>query len=139
MPLVCVDGAEVSIAVKGPQVLAVTTDNIPSSTSNTFTVGGKSVLLEADIADWLAGFTTDYDNAAFSGGSAGGDAISGVADLTVDSISTDGMANMATVVSATLAVSSPANGPNGSKDPVGTINIEVTFTDAAQTQLTAAV
>lgn len=137
MPLICVDGAEVTISVDGSQILATTTDNIPSSIQNTFSVEQKPVLLEEDIAQWLAGFVTDYDNPPYSGGVAQGDSISGVSNLTVNSISTEGIANMETVVKATLTVSTPGSGPNGTKDPVGTINIIVEFSNAAQTQLTA--
>lgn len=136
MPIICVDGAAVSITVNGPQILATTEDVIPSATQNTFTVGGKPVLLEEDIAEWLAGFATDYDNPPFSGGKAEGDAISAPPPLTETSISTAGMATMDTVIEATLKVSSPGDGPNGSKDPVPTIMITIEFTDSAQTQLT---
>ena len=135
MPIICVDGAAVAITVNGPQILATTESTIPSATGNTFTVGGKSVLLEKDIAEWLASFVTDYDKPPYSGGKAEGDAISSL-NLTVNSLSTAEMATMDTVIKATLKVSSPGNGPNGSKDGTPTINITVEFTDAAQTQLT---
>ncbi|BFM48485.1 hypothetical protein [Marinomonas sp. THO17] len=137
MPLVCIDGTTVAISVDGPQVLAKTSDTVPSSTQNTLKVGGKSALLEADVADWLAGYATDYDNPPYAGGKAQGDTITGVSALTANSVSSAEIVKSDTVFNATLSVTTPGDGPNGSKDPVSTINIIVEITDPAQTQLKA--
>lgn len=57
-------------------------------------------------------------------------------NLTVNSISTKGIATMDTIVQATLKVTSPATESKHSKDGTPIINIKVEFTDPDQTQLT---
>lgn len=56
MPLICIDGTTVSITVDGPQKIAKTSDTVPMLTMNTMKIDGKSILLEADLADWLSGY-----------------------------------------------------------------------------------
>ena len=82
MPLICIDGTTVSITVDGPQKIAKTSDTVATSTMNTMKIDGKSILLEADLADWLSGYQTAYDHSSYSGGKAQGDAITGISNLT---------------------------------------------------------
>ena len=133
MPLICIDGTTVSISVDGPQTIAKTSDTVPSSTQNTMKIDGKSVLLEADFADWLSGYQTAYDHSSYSGGKAQGDSITSISSLTSKTFSTDKIVKADTVIKATLKVTAPATGSKNSKDPVSTINIIVEISDPAQT------
>lgn len=133
MPLICIDGTTVSISVDGPQKIAKTSDTVPSSTMNTMKIDGKSVLLEADLADWLSGYQTAYDHSSYSGGKAQGGSITGISKLTSKTFSSAQVVKTDTVIKGTLKVTKPATGSKNSKDPVSTINVTIKIADPAQT------
>ena len=133
MPLICIDGTTVSITVDGPQKIAKTSDTVATSTMNTMKIDGKSILLEADLADWLSGYQTDYDHSSYSGGKAQGDSITGISNLTTKTFSSAQVVKADTVIKGTLKVTAPATDSKGSKDPVSTINVTIKITDPAQT------
>jgi hypothetical protein len=133
MPLICIDVTTVSITVDGPQTIAKTSDTVATSTMNTMKIDGKSILLEADLADWLSGYQTAYDHSSYSGGKAQGDAITSISNLTTKTFSSAQVVKGDTVIKGTLKVTAPATDSKGSKDPVSTINVTIKITDPAQT------
>jgi len=100
---------------------------------NTMKIDGKSILLEADLADWLSGYQTAYDHSSYSGGKAQGDAITSISNLTTKTFSSAQVVKGDTVIKGTLKVTAPATDSKGSKDPVSTINVTIKITDPAQT------
>ncbi len=137
MGLICVHGAQVVITPTPPVVFTKLADSIPGGKQQKIKIGGKPVLIQADLDAWAKTYMTNYINGSFSipGMSAGKTAVA--ANFTVkSSVSGSPLIKMDSQVTLTISVNAPAQmpappGPN-IPDPVPIQIATVKFVNSGQ-------
>ena len=138
MTQVCVNGAQVQLQPQGPQQLIPPISSIPALAQNKLTVGGKAVLVPADIQAWAASYTAAYVNPPYVGGQVQGS----TAQISAQATKTTGMGQTAilqsTQIILTVNVTAKATEPvAGTPDPVSQFPVKVIFTNPGQIELTS--
>ena len=138
MTQVCVNGAQVQLQPMGPQQLIPPISSIPAMAQNKLTVGGKAVLVPADIQAWAASYTAAYINPPYVGGQVQGS----TAQISALATRTSSMGQMAVLQSTqiilTVNVTTKATEPiSGSQDSVSQFPVQVIFTNPGQIKLTS--